>query len=66
MQAERDAGGSTINHWKKSETENVIIPIVEKEKQEQISKLLIESETLRNESKSILEKAVKSVEAAIG
>lgn len=38
MQAERDAGGSTINHWKKSETENVIIPIVEKEKQEQISK----------------------------
>ena len=66
MQAEKDAGGSIINHWKKSEIENVIIPIIAKEKQEQISKLLIESETLRNESKSILEKAVKSVEAAIG
>ncbi|WP_201274861.1 restriction endonuclease subunit S [Parvimonas parva] len=65
MQAEKDAGGSIINHWKKSEIENVIIPIVEKKKQEQISKLLIESETLRSESKSILEKAVKSVEMAI-
>ncbi|EFU77095.1 hypothetical protein HMPREF0381_1025 [Lachnoanaerobaculum saburreum DSM 3986] len=65
MQAEKDAGGSIINHWKKSEIENVIIPIIVKEKQEQISKLLIENENLRNESKSILEKAVKSVEMAI-
>ena len=65
MQAERDAGGSIINHWKKSEIENVIIPIIAKEKQEQISKLLIESENLRRESKSILEKAVKAVEMAI-
>ena len=54
-----------INHWKKSEIENVIIPIIAKEKQEQISKLLIESETLRRESKSLLEKAIKSVEMAI-
>ncbi|WP_418248265.1 hypothetical protein [Dialister invisus] len=65
MQAEKDAGGSIINHWKKSEIENVIIPIIAKEKQEQISKLLIESENLRIESKSILEKAVKAVEMAI-
>ena len=65
IQAEKDAGGSIINHWKKSEIENVIIPIIAKEKQEQISKLLIESETLRRESKSLLEKAIKSVEMAI-
>ena len=65
MQAEKDAGGSIINHWKKTEIENVIIPIITKEKQEQISQLLIESENLRSESKSILEKAVKSVEMAI-
>lgn len=32
MQAEKDAGGSIINHWKKSEIENVIIPIITKEK----------------------------------
>ena len=65
MQAEKDAGGSIINHWKKSEIENVIILIITKEKQEQISKLLIESENLRSESKSILEKTIKSVEIAI-
>ena len=65
MQAEKNAVGSIINHWKKSEIENVIIPIIAKEKQEQISKLLVESENLRNESKSILEKAVKAVEMAI-
>lgn len=65
MQAERDAGGSIINHWKKSEIENVIIPIIEKEKQERISKLIIDSDNLRRESKSVLDKAVKSVEMAI-
>ena len=65
MQAEKDAGGSIINHWKKSEIEDVIIPIIAKEKQEQISKLLIESESLRRESKALLEKAIKSVEMAI-
>lgn len=65
MQAERDAGGSIINHWKKSEIEDVIIPIIEKEKQEEISKLLRDSESLRSESKLMLEKAVKSVEIAI-
>lgn len=65
MQAEKDAGGSIINHWKKSEIENVIIPIIEKEKQEQIGKMLIESENLRSESRFILERAVKSVETAI-
>lgn len=65
MQAEKDAGGSIINHWKKSEIENVIIPIIETKKQEQICRLLIESENLRIESKSILEKAVKSIEMAI-
>ncbi len=65
MQAEQDAGGSIINHWKISEIENVIIPIIEKEKQEKISGLLIESERLRNESKFILDKAVRAVEIAI-
>ena len=65
MQAEKDAGGSIIKHWKKSEIENVIIPIIAKEKQEQISKLKIESENLRTESKFIFEKAIKLVEMAI-
>ena len=47
------------------DVKNFLIPIIAKEKQEQISKLLIESENLRRESKSLLEKAIKSVEMAI-
>ena len=65
MQAEKDAGGSIIKHWKKSEIENVIIPIIFKEKQEEISKLLVESEKQRIESKKMLNKAVKAIEIAI-
>ena len=47
------------------DVKNFLIPIIAKEKQEQISKLLIESENLRRESKALLEKAIKSVEMAI-
>jgi len=47
------------------DVKNIIIPIIEKEKQEKISRLLIESESLRNESKFILDKAVRAVEIAI-
>ena len=65
MQAEKDAGGSIIKHWKKSEIENVIIPIIFKEKQEEIAELLVESEEQRIESKKMLNKAVKAIEIAI-
>lgn len=65
MQAEKDAGGSIIKHWKKGEIENVIVPILSKEKQEEIKGLLMESMRLRKESQLILEKAVRAVEMAI-
>ena len=50
-----------FNRWCKK----IIIPIIEKEQQEKISGLLIESESLRNESKNVLDKAVRAVEIAI-
>ncbi|WP_432960778.1 restriction endonuclease subunit S [Treponema sp. OMZ 840] len=65
MQAERDAGGSIINHWKKSEIEQVKIPILDMDKQQQISELVEESKRLREKSKELLDRAVKSVELAI-
>lgn len=37
MQAERDAGGSIIQHWKPSEIENVIIPKLNQEIQQEIT-----------------------------
>ncbi|MEL3906562.1 MAG: restriction endonuclease subunit S [Treponema sp.] len=65
MQAGRDAGGSIINHWKKSEIEQVKVPVLSMDKQQQISGLVTESKRLREKSKLMLEKAVKAVELAI-
>ena len=66
MQAERDAGGSIIQHWKPSEISNVVIPILPMEMQQEISQKVQESFRLRNESKRLLNVAKTAVEIAIG
>lgn len=65
MLAERDAGGSIIQHWKPSEIEKVIIPWLPIDKQEQISRKVQESFSLRRKSKELLERAKQAVEMAI-
>jgi len=65
MQAERDAGGSIIQHWKPSEIEQVIIPKLSMEIQQQISALIQESFALRKESKRLLVEAKAMVEREI-
>ncbi len=65
MQAERDAGGSIIQHWKPSEIENVIIPKLSKEIQQEITNKVNESFALRRESKRLLNLAKTAVEIAI-
>lgn len=65
MQAERDAGGSVIQHWKPSEIEKVIIPILDNEVQVQITEKVQESFALRKECARLLELAKTAVEAAI-
>ena len=65
MQAERDAGGSIIQHWKLSEIENVIIPKLSQEIQQEITNKVRESFALRNESKRLLNLAKTAVETAI-
>lgn len=65
MQAERDAGGSIIQHWKPSEIEEVLVPILPLETQQAICDKIYESFELRNKSKKLLEKAKTAVEIAI-
>ena len=65
MQAERDAGGSVIQHWKPSEIEKVVIPILDNEVQVQITEKVQESFALRKESVRLLELAKTAVEVAI-
>jgi type I restriction enzyme S subunit len=65
MQAERDAGGSIILHWRKEEIEQVVVPIIDFTKQKQIAELVEESFKLKTESERLLEVAKKAVEIAI-
>lgn len=65
MQAERDAGGSIILHWRISEIEKVLIPILDIKSQEKISNFISESFILKTESEKLLEIAKHAVEIAI-
>ena len=62
MQAERDAGGSIIQHWKPSEIEQVIIPKLSGELQTQIAEKVQESFALKAESKRLLDLAKTAIE----
>lgn len=65
MQAERDAGGSIILHWRVSEIEDVLVPVIDYKKQQEIAALVEESFALKKQSEHLLEVAKRSVEIAI-
>ena len=65
LQAERDAGGSIIQHWKQSEIERVVIPLLPFHVQEKIAAKVQSSFALRTESKRLLDLAKHAVETAI-
>ncbi|MCB9973987.1 MAG: restriction endonuclease subunit S [Rhodospirillales bacterium] len=65
MQAERDAGGSIILHWRVGEIENVVVPVLDFDKQTEISQLVRESFILKAKSEKLLDIAKRAVEIAI-
>ena len=65
LQAERDCNGAIIQHWKPSDIEKVLIPILDMSVQQEIASKVQESFHLRAESKRLLDLAVKAVEMAI-
>lgn len=65
MQAERDAGGSIIQHWKPSEIKNALVPLLPFPTQKQIADDLQQSAALQKQSKELLEKAKQEVEREI-
>lgn len=65
MQAERDAGGSIIQHWRPDEIKQVLIPILPMDVQKELAKQIQQSFKLRKESKRLLEVAKTAVEIAI-
>lgn len=65
LQAERDCNGAIIQHWKPSDIEKVIIPVLDMDEQKEIAEKVQESFRLRKKSKELLDIAIKVVEMAI-
>lgn len=65
LQAERDANGAVIQHWKPSEIEKVVIPVLDMPIQKDISEKVQESFVLRRKSKILLEYVKKAIEMTI-
>lgn len=65
LQAERDSNGAIIQHWKPSDIENVIIPILPDQIQTKIASLIQQSFECKAQSKQLLEDAKRMVEAEI-
>lgn len=65
LQAERDSNGAIIQHWKPTDIENVIIPILDLGIQQELSSKVKESFALRKKSKELLDVAKRLIEIAI-
>lgn len=64
-QINRDVGGSIILHWRPDQVKETVIPILAEKKQYEIQTKVIESLSLRKQSKHLLECAKRAVEIAI-
>jgi hypothetical protein len=65
QQAERDAGGSIILHWRVEEIKNVVVPLVDTAVQQEIAALIKKSFSLRRKSEWLLSDAKEMVEREI-
>ncbi len=65
LQAERDSNGAIIQHWKPSDIEKVIVPVLDMQTQQEIASKVQTSFALRKKSKKYLEIAKQSIEIAI-
>ena len=65
LQAERDAGGSIIAHWKPEQIKNLIVPILPISTQNKIAELLLQSYQARKKATELLEEAKLKVEEMI-
>ena len=65
LQAERDASGAIIQHWKPSDIAKVVIPILPYDAQSEIVKKVQESFTFRRRAEQLIGIAVRTVEIAI-
>lgn len=65
LQAERDSNGAIIQHWKPSEIESVMIPVLGMMEQLMLAEKVQQSFELRTRAESLLDMAKQTIELAI-
>ena len=65
LQAERDSNGAIIQHWKPSDIENAIIPVLDVDTQREISTKVQKSFVLHRRSEQLLDYTKQAIEIAI-
>lgn len=65
LQAERDASGAIIQHWKPDDIKKVTVPILSYEIQKEISDSVKSSFTKRRKAEKLIQVAINTVELAI-
>ncbi len=65
LQAERDASGAIIQHWKPSDIKKVTIPILPYDIQKEIAESVRTSFAKRRKAEKLIQVAIKTVELAI-
>lgn len=65
LQAERDAGGSIIQHWRVEEIENLLVPVIDIDKQKELSESVQKSFKLLEQSQRCFHLINLAVEKAI-
>ena len=65
LQAQRDCGGSVIEHWRTEEIKNALIPILSENQQNLVNQKITQSFDLRIKAKNLLKEAIAQVEAKI-
>lgn len=65
LQSERDSNGAIIQHWKPSDIQKVIVPLLSLSVQKEIASLVQKSFSLKAQSNALLQKARQAVEEEI-
>ncbi len=65
LQSERDSNGAIIQHWKPSDIQKVIVPLLSLSVQKEIASLVQKSFSLKAQSNELLQKARQAAEEEI-
>lgn len=65
MQAERDAGGSIILHWRQNEIEDIVVPLLPLDDQKEIASLMDECFEHRLRADELIQAAQSAIDIAI-